>query len=119
METNGIEVIIRSHECVMDGIEKFADTNLYTVFSCTDYGGKYKNMGAILVCHKNWTQIDAKVIKYQPGSTYWLFAQDYDPENAYILASGTKNKTNDRKIYSSGGLGKNRPLTPIRPKRRK
>lgn len=111
---NNIEVIVRSHEAVIDGIEKFGDTNLYTVFSCTDYGGQHKNMAAILVCNKNWTQIDAKVINYQPGSTYWLYSQYYNPESAYMLASGAKKRKREPLAPEVG----RRPLTPIRPIRR-
>lgn len=56
----------------MDGIEKFANTNLYTVFSCTEYGGKYKNKASILLIKKNWTNIDSKSIECLPGNTQWF-----------------------------------------------
>ena len=36
-ETNGIHMIIRAHECVMDGFERFAQGQLLTVFSATNY----------------------------------------------------------------------------------
>lgn len=38
LKMNNIEMIIRSHECVIDGIEKFGSTNLYTIISCTNNG---------------------------------------------------------------------------------
>ena len=42
-------MIIRAHECVMDGLERFAGGKLITVFSATDYCGRHKNAGAVLV----------------------------------------------------------------------
>lgn len=71
MKLNNIHIIIRSHECVMSGVENLSNTNLYTVFSCSDYGGKYKNKGAILMVMKNWKQIQAKQIEFIPGATQW------------------------------------------------
>lgn len=49
MESNNLELIIRSHECVEQGAEMFGDTNLYTLFSCTNYGGVYNNSAAIFL----------------------------------------------------------------------
>jgi len=34
-------MIIRAHECVMDGFERFAGGQLITVFSATDYCGYF------------------------------------------------------------------------------
>lgn len=93
LESNGLEVIIRSHECVGDGIEKFGTANLYTIFSCTDYGGEHRNKAAILIVHKNWTQIDAKWIDCHPGTTYWR---------------------KDNKSLEDSKVNVSRPLTPIR-----
>jgi len=45
-------MIIRAHECVMDGFERFASGQLITVFSATDYCARHKNAGAILVIKK-------------------------------------------------------------------
>lgn len=38
----------------MDGFERFAGGQLITVFSATDYCGRHKNAGAILVIKKNF-----------------------------------------------------------------
>jgi diadenosine tetraphosphatase ApaH/serine/threonine PP2A family protein phosphatase len=51
---NGLFIILRAHECVMDGFERFAGGSLITVFSATDYCGKHKNAGAVLFVHKNF-----------------------------------------------------------------
>ena len=54
LKQNKLELIIRGHECVMDGFERFAKGQLITVFSATDYCGKHKNAGAALSIHKNY-----------------------------------------------------------------
>jgi len=46
---NGLQMIIRAHECVMDGFERFAQGHLITLFSATNYCGTANNAGAILV----------------------------------------------------------------------
>ncbi|XP_039115325.1 serine/threonine-protein phosphatase BSL1 homolog isoform X2 [Dioscorea cayenensis subsp. rotundata] len=46
---NKLQLIIRAHECVMDGFERFAHGQLITVFSATNYCGTANNAGAILV----------------------------------------------------------------------
>lgn len=50
---NKLIKIIWAHECVLDGFERFAGGDLITVFSATDYCGKHKNAGAILIITKN------------------------------------------------------------------
>lgn len=37
LENNELEAIIRAHQCVMNGVEKFGKTELYTLFSCSNY----------------------------------------------------------------------------------
>ncbi len=54
LKTNGLDLLVRAHECVMDGIERFAKGQLITVFSATDYCGKHRNAGAMLVLQKNY-----------------------------------------------------------------
>ena len=58
---NKLDKIIRAHECVMDGFERFAGGDLLTVFSATDYCGKHKNAGAILTITKTFV-ISPKLI---------------------------------------------------------
>ncbi|CAN8311115.1 unnamed protein product [Cochlearia groenlandica] len=53
-ERNKIDMIIRAHECVLDGIERFAGGKLITVFSATNYCGVSKNAGAILIIGRDW-----------------------------------------------------------------
>ena len=50
-----LELIVRAHECVMDGFERFAGGKLITVFSATDYCGHHKNAGALLFVKRDLT----------------------------------------------------------------
>ena len=51
---NNVNMILRAHECVMDGFERFAGGSLITVFSATDYCGRHKNAGAALFITKKF-----------------------------------------------------------------
>jgi len=54
LENNKLKYMLRAHECVMDGFERFAGGQLITVFSATDYCGRHKNAGAMLqITRKN------------------------------------------------------------------
>jgi protein phosphatase len=41
-------MLVRAHQCVMDGFERFSRGKLVTVFSATNYCGSEGNAGAIL-----------------------------------------------------------------------
>lgn len=56
-EANKLALIIRAHECVMDGFERFAGGMLITVFSATDYCGHHKNAGALLFIRRDLTVV--------------------------------------------------------------
>lgn len=49
VQANDLQMIVRAHECVMDGFERFAQGHLITLFSATNYCGTANNAGAILV----------------------------------------------------------------------
>ena len=42
---NDLQMIVRAHECVMDGFERFAQGQLITLFSATNYCGTANNAG--------------------------------------------------------------------------
>ena len=45
MQNNELQMIVRAHECVMDGFERFAQGHLITLFSATNYCGTANNAG--------------------------------------------------------------------------
>jgi len=53
LKQNNLQLMIRGHECVMDGFERFTKGQLITVFSAADYCNKYKNAGAVLFIEKD------------------------------------------------------------------
>ena len=52
-----LQLIVRAHECVMDGFERFAGGRLITLFSATDYCGHHKNAGALLFIKRDLTVV--------------------------------------------------------------
>jgi len=80
LKQNKLELIIRGHECVMDGFERFAKGQLITVFSATDYCGKHKNAGAALFIHKNY-EVVPKLIYPLDMSTHsnWMESDKRPP----------------------------------------
>ena len=57
MQANNLQMIVRAHECVMDGFERFAQGHLITLFSATNYCGTANNAGAaleVLPCSSNF-----------------------------------------------------------------
>lgn len=52
-----VSMIVRAHECVMDGFERFAGGKLITLFSATDYCGHHKNAGALLFIRRDLTVV--------------------------------------------------------------
>ena len=71
LHNNKLSKIIRAHECVMDGFERFAGGDLITVFSATDYCGKHKNAAAILVITRNYS-IHANLIYPSFQQANWI-----------------------------------------------
>jgi protein phosphatase len=67
-ENNGLQMIVRAHECVMDGFERFAHGHLITLFSATNYCGTANNAGAILVLGRDNVMVP-KLIHPLPPST--------------------------------------------------
>eukprot|EP01054_Gregarina_sp_Poly1_P002751 Gregarina_sp_Poly_1__2750@NODE_1761_length_3386_cov_65_622175_g1150_i0_p1_GENE_NODE_1761_length_3386_cov_65_622175_g1150_i0NODE_1761_length_3386_cov_65_622175_g1150_i0_p1_ORF_typecomplete_len490_score43_99Metallophos/PF00149_28/1_4e36Metallophos_2/PF12850_7/0_00038_NODE_1761_length_3386_cov_65_622175_g1150_i0691472 len=57
LQNNKLDLIIRAHECVMDGFERFAGGRLITLFSATDYCNTHKNAGALLFIRRDLTVV--------------------------------------------------------------
>lgn len=67
-KTNNLQMIVRAHECVMDGFERFAQGHLITLFSATNYCGTAGNAGAILVLGRDLVMVP-KLIHPVPPTT--------------------------------------------------
>ena len=104
MNKNNIEIIIRSHECIMDGCEKFGNTNLYSVFSHSGYGGVYQNSSAILHYKKGNNLLITLCLPFIPNFTKWF--------NLAILRSKwiPKSQSKNKSYFNP----KDRPVTPPR-----
>jgi len=67
-KNNQLQMIVRAHECVMDGFERFAQGHLITLFSATNYCGTAGNAGAILVLGRDLVMVP-KLIHPVPPTT--------------------------------------------------
>jgi len=92
---NNMTMMIRSHECVLDGFEKIWNGSLLTLFSATDYCGKGTNAAAVVVIKKN-SELTPKVI-YQ--ATKGSFAGNYEDDRG-IKSAGMKT-------FGGGGMSTN------------
>ncbi len=75
-QDNELQMIVRAHECVMDGFERFAQGHLITLFSATNYCGTANNAGAILVRSNRPGDFHAAGHSLQPAG---IQAPQFDP----------------------------------------
>mmetsp|Transcript_19925 Transcript_19925/g.43464 ORF Transcript_19925/g.43464 Transcript_19925/m.43464 type:complete len:850 (-) Transcript_19925:76-2625(-) len=66
-----LSMIIRAHECVMDGFERFANGRLITIFSATDYCGHHKNAGALLFVRRDLTIVPKLIYPVERTLNIW------------------------------------------------
>lgn len=66
-----LKMIIRAHECVMDGFERFADGKLITLFSATDYCGHHKNAGSLLFIRRDLTVVPKLIYPMDRTMATW------------------------------------------------
>ena len=97
---NNLQIIVRSHEPVIDGADEFGNSSLYTIFSCTDYCGSTGNDAAIFLHHRHTKQLLTYIIKHAKGNTKW-----YNLTQTRKSASVLKREESDVK---------ERPVTPVR-----
>lgn len=76
LENNKAKFILRAHECVMDGFERFAGGQLFTVFSATDYCGRHKNAGAMLQITKQYELVPKMIYPLNNPEQNWLADKD-------------------------------------------
>jgi len=74
---NNLSYIIRAHECVLDGFERFAGGLLLTVFSATDYCGRHGNAGAMIVINQHMQMIPHLIYPPEGGNNNWIEDEEY------------------------------------------
>lgn len=100
LSENNLQIIVRSHEPVIDGADEFGNSSLYTIFSCSDYCGITNNDAAIFLHHKHTKQLITYTLKNVKGNTKW-----------YNLTQTRKSQTLPKREENEL---KDRPVTPVR-----
>ena len=81
LKNNALTMILRSHQICNEGFDRFAQGQLISICSCTDYAGKYNNDACFIVVQKKII-VSPKIIKPTPQSkANWLDIQNI-PEAA-------------------------------------
>ncbi|KAH7295189.1 hypothetical protein KP509_27G036500 [Ceratopteris richardii] len=83
-KNNDLQLIIRAHECVMDGFERFAQGHLITLFSATNYCGTANNAGAILVLGRDLIVVPKLIHPLPPALTSPDFSPDRLVEDTWM-----------------------------------
>ncbi|XP_041994346.1 serine/threonine-protein phosphatase BSL3-like [Salvia splendens] len=94
---NDLQLIVRAHECVMDGFERFAQGHLITLFSATNYCGTANNAGAILVLGRDLVVVPKLIHPLPPALSSPETSPDHHTEDTWMQE-----------------LNANRPPTPTR-----
>ena len=76
LEKNNLSMIIRGHECVADGFERFDEGKVITLFSATDYCKRHKNAGAMLIINNNFEIIPHLIYPVISVNTKWIINED-------------------------------------------
>ncbi|GMI81651.1 BRI1 suppressor 1 (BSU1)-like 2 [Hibiscus trionum] len=94
---NDLQLIVRAHECVMDGFERFAQGHLITLFSATNYCGTANNAGAILVLGRDLVVVPKLIHPLPPAMSSPEASPECHTEDTWMQE-----------------LNANRPATPTR-----
>ncbi|KAK8702179.1 hypothetical protein V6N13_020546 [Hibiscus sabdariffa] len=81
---NKLQLIIRAHECVMDGFERFAHGQLITLFSATNYCGTANNAGAILVIGRGLVVVPKLIHPLPPPIRSLEASSEYVGDDAWM-----------------------------------
>jgi protein phosphatase len=76
LSNNKLSMIIRAHECVLDGFERFCSGNLITLFSATDYCKRHKNAGAMLIINTNFEIIPHLIYPMNCVNKKWFDSEE-------------------------------------------
>ena len=74
---NNLSMIIRAHECVADGFERFSEGKVITLFSATDYCRRHKNAGAMLIVNNFFEIIPHLIYPDITLNNNWILNEDF------------------------------------------
>lgn len=77
LAANNLTYVIRAHECVLDGFERFASGSLITLFSATDYCGRHNNAGAMLIIKNNFEMVPHLIYPPEGGNHNWIEDEEF------------------------------------------
>ncbi|XP_024537636.1 serine/threonine-protein phosphatase BSL3 isoform X1 [Selaginella moellendorffii] len=83
-KNNNLQLIVRAHECVMDGFERFAQGHLITLFSATNYCGTANNAGAILVLGRDLVVVPKLIHPLPPAVTSPESSPEHQLEDTWM-----------------------------------
>eukprot|EP00249_Psilotum_nudum_P023897 c29021_g2_i2 orf=373-3453(+) len=89
-KNNDLQLIVRAHECVMDGFERFAQGHLITLFSATNYCGTANNAGAILVLGRDLIVVPKLIHPLPPAITSPEGSPDHQLEDTWMQELNTQ-----------------------------
>ena len=73
LNENRLNMIIRSHECVMDGYDRYGSGGeLITVFSCSNYCGRHQNAASILLVKKTLEIVPKMIYPLNTEVVSWI-----------------------------------------------
>jgi hypothetical protein len=97
---NDIDLIIRAHECVNDGMKVFAEGRLVTIFSAPKYCG-HENAGAIAEITRH-LQIQFKALSATDSDSRWSHhTKDLDAPRRE-----DKHRTSQSRLISSSSMSR-------------
>ena len=79
LNENRLGMVIRTHEPVIEGYDRIFEGKVMTVFSATDYCGKYKNAAALLVIKRTLEIVPKTLSPTQGPSGLWLESDSRNP----------------------------------------
>ncbi|KAG1658635.1 hypothetical protein FOA52_007569 [Chlamydomonas sp. UWO 241] len=95
-KSNGLQMIVRAHECVMDGFERFASGHLITLFSATNYCGTAGNAGAILVLGRDLVMVPKLIHPLPPSEPHTPDSQG-NTDEAHNMNDAWMQSINDER----------------------
>jgi protein phosphatase len=124
LEANGLSLILRAHECVMDGFQRFAGGKLITIFSATNYCNKWNNAGAILLVGKGLEIVPKVIYPHAKLEDAWIDAPCTQPDGGKDAAEDLRDMRPPTPPRDAGPdsdsprvSGRVKPMAPPPPRR--